>query len=248
MKSMSVTSRLLLTIILTFSCRSNTTTNGKDPGDYWVRMSKSQRVNYLVGYSQGVDTGVDGAPNYKGSVFDKFLNSTKEQRTLILNKATELYKGNENRVIDWKSILISAFSELNGESNEIIEERLLAMRALLEPHLGQKENKPGDYWLLLTQTDQRMYLEGLISGIRTGIVIDQQNDSELKAHYEGLFNTGVHIERVADIVTAFYERPSNRIITYRFLFPIAYLKFSKVEESIINKKLEELRVANSNEN
>ncbi len=239
-------SQLLLIVILKFSCTN--TTNGNKPGDYWLSMTESQRVSYLVGYSQGVDTGVDVSLHYKGSIYNMLLNSNKKQRSSILNRATELYKKNENSIIDWKSMLITAFSEINGESKDVVENRLLEMRILLEPHLGRKEKKPGDYWLLLPQKDRIIYLEALIDGIRTGILIEEQKDSELKFYYEGIFNSGLHIERIAEVVTKFYREQSNIIIEYRFIFPIAYMKFSKAKDSIIRKKLEKLRDKTLREN
>lgn len=224
-------------LIFIFLSKAHTTT----PGDYWLRLTKSQRVNYLVGYIHGIDTVISVDLPYKGTWVEDFLYSSQKLRIAILRRATELYKEKANRVIDWKSMLFLACMELGGETKDIIQERLLTLRRLLKPYFGEKNKKPGDCWLLIPEADRLMYLEGLIEGIRTGIIVKEQQDLKTKALYEGLFNIGEEIWKIADIVTEFYRDPENRIIDYRFLFPVAFLKFTKAEESSIKEMLKELR-------
>ena len=226
-----------LALMLTYS----STTSAKSPGDYWLQLSQSQRVSYLVGYVQGVDTGVDVAPQYKGTIFESFLYSSEKLKSSMLERATELYQNRLNKVIDWKSMLLLACSELEGESKDIVEERLRMLRALCGFHFAKKDKKPGDYWLLLSQSDRRAYLEGLIEGIRAGIFLKEQQDRRMLDLYEGLFNVGSEIEAVAGIVTNLYKNPANRIIDYRLLFPIAFLKFNKTDKATIEKLLKDLR-------
>jgi len=229
----------LFTLAITLSYSS--TTSAKSSGDYWLQLSQSQRVNYLVGYVQGVDTGVDVAPQYKGTIFESFLYSSEKLKSSMLKRTTKLYQNRLNRIVDWKSMLLLACSELEGESKDIVEERLRIMRELLGEHFGEKYTKPGDYWLLLSQSNRGAYLEGLIEGIRTGIFLKEQNNEKTLNLYEELFNVGSEIEAIAGIVTNLYKNPANRIIDYRLLFPIAFLKFKKTEEATIRKLLKDLR-------
>ena len=237
MNKMILCTIFTLALTLTYS----STTSAKSSGDYWLQLSQSQRVNYLVGYIQGVDTGVDVAPQYKGTIFESFLYSSEKLKSSMLERATELYQNRLNKVVDWKSMLLLACSELEGESKDIVEERLRMMRELLGEHFGKKDKKPGDYWLLLPKSDRGAYLEGLIEGIRACVFLKEQQDERRLTLFEGLFNVGSEIEAVAGIVTNIYKNPVNRIIDYRLLFPISFLKFNKTEEATIEQLLGDLR-------
>ncbi len=213
----------------------------EEPGDYWLQLKKSQRVNYLVGYAQGADPADDLSKQYKGTVFEDLLYSSQKLRKRIITRATELYKNKKNKVILWKSIILLVCSELEGESKDIVEERLLMFRELYSQHFGQEYTRAGDSWLSLSQTDKHIYLEGLIEGIRTNIILGEQQASEIHPYYEGLVNVGSEITKVSEFVTHFYNIKANRIIDYRFLFPIAYMRFINIDESSIENNLKQLR-------
>lgn len=213
----------------------------KTSGDYWLQLTYSQRVNYLVGYVQGVDTGADVASQYKGSIYELFLYSSGKLKSSMLERATELYEDRSNRVVEWKSMLLLACSELEGESKDIVDERRRILKEVFGEYYGKKDKKPGDRWLLISQSDRGAYLEGLIEGVRAGIWLKEQQDEKALVLYEGLVNVGSDIEAVAGIVTNLYKNPANRIIDYRLLFPIALLKFRKIEEPAIERNLEDLR-------
>ena len=218
--------------------------SGRDlekPGDYWLRMTKSERVNYLVGYVHGVDTIITGGEDHKGTVIEDLLYSSQKLRKSIIRRTTELYRKKANRGIFWNHMLFLSCMELEGESKDIIEERLVIFRALSESYYGKNYDRPGRFWLQLPQRDRSMYLEGLIEGLRTGTVLKRHEDTRAIDLYGGIFSMSAEIGTIADIVTDFYKDPSNKIIDYRFLFPLAFLKFNKAEESVIRQHLEELR-------
>lgn len=244
MKTGKVILRILYIIIsiLTFSSYSI----AKEPGDYWLQLTHSQRINYLVGYTQGADPADDLAKQYKGTVFEDLLYSSQKLRKEIIKRVTRLYKDKKNKMILWKSMILLVCSELEGESKDIIEERLLMFRKLYIQHFGQDYTRAGDYWLSLSENDRYIYLEGLIEGIRTNIILGEQGVLETKPIYEGLVNVGSEIIKIADIVTAFYKIKENRIIDYRFLFPIAYMKFINYDDSPIEKNLKKLRKTERN--
>jgi len=223
--------------ILTFSSLSI----AEEPGDYWLQLTESQRINYLVGYVQGADPAVDVSKQYKGTVFEDLLYSSQKLRKGIIKRVTKLYENKKNKLIIWKSMILLVCSELLGESKDIVEERLLMFRELYRQHFGQKYTRAGDSWLSLSQTDRHMYLKGLIEGTRTNIILGEQQHSDIKALYEGLVNVGSEIIKVADIVTYFYRTKANRIIDYRFVFPLAFMKFSEAEDSSIEKLLKDLQ-------
>jgi len=227
----------ILGSILTFP----STSIAEEPGDYWLKLTQSQRINYLVGYVQGADPAEDLAKQYKGTVFEDLLYSSQKLRKGIIKRVTKLYKNKKNKVILWKSMIVLVCSELEGESKDIVEERLLMFRKLYGQHFGQKYTRAGDSWLSLSQTDRHMYLEGLTEGIRTNIILGEQQDSDVKALYEGLVNVGTEIIKIADIVTYFYKIKANRIVDYRFLFPIAYMKYINIDASSIEENLNQLR-------
>ena len=232
-------SSCLILIVLTVGVVS-----GRDlekPGDSWLRMTKSERVNYLVGYVHGVDTIVTADEDYKGTVVEDILYSSQKLKKAILKRVTELYRNKANRGIFWNHMLLLACMELEGESRDIVEQRLVMFRSFAESYFGKGYEKPGNSWLLLPQADRSMYLKGLIEGIRTGIILREQKDSRTITLYEDLFSVGAETETVADIVTGFFKDPANRIIDYRFLFPVAFMKFKKAEESAIKELLNELR-------
>lgn len=218
--------------------------SGRDlekPGDCWLRMTKSERVNYLVGYAHGVDTIITVDKDHRGTVIEDLLYSSQKLRKAIIRRTTELYRNKANTGIFWNHMLFLACMELEGESKDIIEERLVMFRAFAESYYGKNYDRPGRFWVKLPQPDRSMYLEGLIEGLRTGTVLKKHEDPITIQLYEGLFGMGAEIGTIADIVTDFYKDSSNRIIDYRFLFPLAFMKFNKAEESVIKQHLEELR-------
>jgi len=230
-------SLFIFAIILNFFSIST----AQEMGDYWLQLTQSQRVNYLVGYVQGADPATDLAQQYKGTVYESLLYSSQKLRKAITERVTELYQNRNNRMIDWKSMLLLACSELEGESRDIVEKRLMMFRELFMQQFGPNYTIAGDYWLSLPQTCRYMYLKGLIEGIRTNIIFAEQQNSDMKAFYESLVNVGSEIDKISDIVTDLYSNPSNKIIDYRFLFPIAYMKFIKMGNPEIEKHLKQLR-------
>lgn len=215
--------------------------NLEKPGDYWLRMTKSERVNCLIGYVHGVDTIITGGEDHKGTVIEDLLYSSQKLKKSIIRRTTELYRKKANRGIFWNHMLLLACMELEGESKDIIEERFAMLRAFAESYYGKGYERPGRFWLQLSQRDRSMYLEGLIEGLRTGTVLKRHEDTRTIELYRELFSTGAEIGTIADIVTDFYKDPSTKIIDYRFLFPLAFLKFNKAEESVIRQHLEELK-------
>jgi len=216
-------------------------THADKPGGYWLQMTKSQRVNYLVGFVHGVNTIITGGEDHRGTVIEDLLYSSQKLREAIIRRATEFYKKKTNRGIFWNHMLLLACMELEGESKDIIEERFRMLRTFAESYYGKGYERPGRFWLQLPQRDRSMYLEGLIEGLRTGTILKRDEDTRTIHLYGELFGMGAEIGTIADIVTGFYKDPSNKIIDYRFLFPLAFLKFNKSEESIIRQHLEELR-------
>jgi len=234
---MKLVSLFILILMLTSSFNAY----GEKPGDLWLQMSKSLRVSYLVGYVQGVDTGVDVADVYDGIMFEGLFNSSPKFRGAILKETTELYKDKENRLVDWKSMILLSYLELQGESKDIIEMRLRMLKESLDPYFGKKKIKQGDYWFQSSQGDRWVYLDGLIEGIQLGMHIEKQKDTRIITLFDGIFNLGEEIEAVADVVTEIVNDEANRKIAYRFLFPLAFMKYSKTEESVLNKFLKEIR-------
>jgi len=210
--------------------------------EYWMNMNLSERVNYMVGYSQGVDTGVDVADQYQGSIYETFLNSSSDYRKFLIKSSELLYKQEKNRIIDWKSMLLVACSKAEEAHSGTVENQINKLRKLLKPYYDHKKHKPGDYWLQISNSDRSKYLDGLIDGIKTGIHIFDDNHLKLKNLFEGLFNTGSEIGLVSEIVTQIYQNPVNRNINFQCLFPVAYLKFSGKRDEEIEEELKALRM------
>lgn len=135
----------------------------------------------------------------------------------------------------------SVCSELEGESKDIVKERLQMFRDMYTQHFGKEYMRAGNSWLSISQNDRYIYLEGLIEGIRTATILGKQWDSDMKLIYEGLVNVDSEITKIADIVTSFYKIKANKIIDYRFLFPIAHMKFKGTDNSFIEDNLKQLR-------
>jgi len=226
---------LFITLIYSFNAYA------EKPGDLWLQMSKSQRVSYLVGYIQGVDTGVDVADVYDGIMYEDLFNPSPKFRGAILKRTTKLYKNEENRLVDWKSMILLAYLELQGESRDIIKMRLQMVKEMETPYLGKKKTKQGDYWLQLSQGDKWVYLDGLIEGIQIGLHLEKQQNSRLINLYNDIFNLGENIGELADVVTEIVKDEINKNIEYQFLFPLAYMKYTKIEESVIKEFLKEIR-------
>lgn len=228
---------LIPLLVFTFSYFSNAET----PGDYWLNMNESQRVSYLVGYVHGIDTGRSVANKYDGILYEDFFNASPEFKRAILEKTTELYENENNRLVDWKSMIFFAYLELQGENKDILKMRIQMAKEILEPYLGKKKIKQGDYWLQSTQGDRRVYLDGLIEGIQIGMHLEKQKNSRLINLFDDIFNLGEDIGAVADVVTEIVKDEVNRNIEYQFLFPLAYMKYSKTEESIVKEFLKEIK-------
>jgi len=214
---------------------------GQETGDHWLQLTQSQKINYLVGYAQGADPAIDVAKQYKGTVYEDLLYSSQKLKKGIIERVTKLYENKENKMILWKSMILSVCSELEGESKDIVKKRLQMFRDTYTQHFGKEYTRAGDSWLSISQTDRYRYLEGLIEGIRTATILGKQWDSDMKLIFEGLVNVGSEITQIADIVTSFYKIKANRIIDYRFLFPVAYMKFKGVDNSFIEDNLKQIR-------
>lgn len=92
----------ILTSILIFP----TVIIAQEPGDHWLRLIQSQRINYLVGYTQGADPAIDVAKQYKGTVYEDLLFSSQKLKKGIIDRITKLYENKENKMILWKSMIL----------------------------------------------------------------------------------------------------------------------------------------------
>ena len=227
----------ILTSILIFP----TVIIAQEPGDHWLQLTQSQRINYLAGYAQGADPVIDVAKQYKETVYEDLLYSSQKLKKGIIGRVTKLYENKKNKMILWKSMILLACAELEGESKDIVKERLQMFRYMYTQHFGKEYTRAGNSWFSISQADRYMYLEGLIEGIRTAKILGKQWDPDMKLIYEGLVNVGSEITKIADIVTSFYKIKANRIIDYRFLFPSAYMKFKGIDNSFIENNLKQLR-------
>ena len=197
----------------------------------WLKMDKAEQINFLVGYTQGTETGFDISEYYKNSITEKFLNINNIQKREVIETANLLYQKEENQVIDWKSILIVSFSLNQGEDERIIEYQLEVGRQLIG---NQLKVKAGEYWLKLPNKYKLKYLNGLLEGIKTGIYIMENNITDLKHQYEGIFNTGSNIDGIVDKVSTIYRNTKNQEISYRYVFPAAYLMYLGNEVTVID--------------
>ncbi|MFX0141075.1 MAG: hypothetical protein ACFFDN_45980 [Candidatus Hodarchaeota archaeon] len=230
----------LLLVILCLSLFSSYFTDTK-PGDVWLQMSNSQRVGYLVGYVQGVDTGVDVGEDYDGVMYESFFNSKIEYRNIILKRTTELYKEKENRSVPLLHMILLAYLELQGEPKAVIEMRLQMAKEISKPYLGTKDVKQGDYWLQFSQEDRQAYLDGLIEGIQWGIHLGKQNDLKMITLFDNNFNLGEEIEAIAEVVTEIVQDNEYKNMQYHYLFPLAFMRYSYSDESVIKDFLKEIR-------
>lgn len=218
------------------------------PGEAWLQMSESQRVSYLIGYAQGVDTGVDVAVDYDKIMYEGFFNSDTEFRNVILKRTTELYKDKDNRPVPILHMILLAYLELQGEPKSVIEIRLQAAKEISEPYLGKKKVKQGDYWLQWSQENRQVYLDGLIKGIQLGIYLGKHNDSKMITLFDGIFNLREEIGVIADIVTEIVQDEEYRDIYHKYLFPLAFMKHSKTDISVVKDFCKEIRERMKKEN
>lgn len=114
----------VLTSILIFP----TVIIAQEPSDHWLQLTQSQRINYLAGYAQGADPVIDVAKQYKETVYEDLLYSSQKLKKGIIERVTKLYENKENKMILWKSMILLACSELEGESKDIVKEHLQMFR------------------------------------------------------------------------------------------------------------------------
>lgn len=218
------------------------------PGDVWLQMSESQRISYLIGYVQGVDTGVGVAEDYDGIMYGGFFNSDTEFRNVILKRTTELYKDKENRLVPMLHMILLAYLELQGEPKSVIEIRLQAAKEISEPYLGKKKVKQGDYWLQWSQENRQVYLDGLIKVIQLGIYLGKHNDSKIIALFDSIFNLGEEIWVKTDVVTEIVKDEKYKDIYHKYLFPLAFVKYSKTDISVVKNFYKDIRERMKKEN
>lgn len=211
------------------------------PGDIWLQLSESQRVIYLIGYVQGVDTGVDVSEDYDGIMYEELFNSNKKTRNIILKRVTDLYKNIENRSIPMLHMVFISYLESQGEQQSIIEMRLQMAKDIIEPFLGKNKVKQGDNWLQWSLNERQVYVDGLIKGIQTGIFFGKNNEYKLITLFDGIFNLGENIYLLADCVSEIVKDEIYNDINYQFLFPFAFMKFSKVDKKEIDEFYKKIR-------